>query len=353
MSRISRLVVAPVATALALSLAACSSGGDDSGGTDSASPTSAGGDATTIPDTASPGTTTAPTAEPTTTLPAVPWRDDAAAAVAEVLGATAGEGNEIEIAQRWFGLPVAVAVPDDSVLSVALMRATANDSGALDARWEVHFASASGAAAEMEAAVLAGLSDPRFAQGMRVVSQLDDGEFVTLNYSVTDAGAAEGWTSLSVSVGPETDIDGPTGRQRVAVSIERSVGSLADLGLPSLLTSWVAQFPPLPDGTKFSELEADLTNLSTQGIWITSRATAPTDRYPALVEYYSKDWSSGDLEYGQSATPTDLSGSDYFTAGSFPKLAGYTIAVITTRSLSNPDEPARVEYQVRLENPAG
>lgn len=336
-----------------LSLAACSSGGGEGGGTDSVAPTSAPGDATTTPNPSAPDTTPAPTAGPTTTLSAVPWRDDAAAAVGEVLGATAGEGNEMEIAQRWFGLPIAVAVPDDAALSVAFVRATANDTGTVDARWEIHFASASGSAADMEAAVVAGLSDPRFAQGVRVVSQLDDGEFVTLNYSVTDVGNDEGWTGLSVSVGPETNIDGPTGRQRVAVSVERSVASLADLGLPSLLTSWVAQFPPLPDGTKFSELDVDLTNLSKQGIWITSRATAPSDRYPALVEYYSKDWTSGDLEYGQSATPADLAGSDYFTAGSFPRLAGYTISVITTRALDNPDEPALVEYQVRLEKPVG
>ena len=353
MSRFSRSVVAPVGVAVLLSVAvACSSGGDDSGGGDSLAPTTVAADATTTVDTAAPDTSTAATDAPTT-VPATPWRDDAATALSEVLGATQGTGNELEIAQRWFALPVAVAVPDDAVLSGALVRATVNDDGTVRIRWDVRFASATAAAADMEAAVTSGFSDPRFAAGVRVVSQLDDGEFVTLNYTTTEAGVAEGWDTLSFSVGPETDIDGPTGKQRLAVNAERTAATLADLDLPSFLTAWVAQFPPLPDGAKFFELEADLVDLSTRGIWITSRATAPADRYASLVEYYSKDWTSGDLEYGQSSVPTDLATNDYFTAGSFPKLAGYGVWVTTTRSLSNPDEPARVEYQVRLEEPAG
>ena len=353
MSRIPRLVVAPVGLAVLFSLAAaCSSGGDDSGGGDSLAPTSSSADATTTVETSAPDTSTAPTDAPTT-LPTTAWRDDAALALADVLGATQGTGNEVEIAQRWFALPVTVAVPDDAVLTGLYFRATVNEAGALDVRWDVRFSSPTATAPDMEAAAAASFSDPRFEAGVRVVSQLDDGEFVTLNYPATDAGAAEGWGTLTFSVGPETDIDGPTGKQRLVVNAERTVATTFDLGLPSFLTSWVAQFPPLPDGAKFYELEADLVDLSTRGVWITSRATAPSDRYASLVEYYAKDWTSGDLEYGASSVPTDLATNDYFTAGSSPKLAGYGVWVTTTRSLSNPDEPARVEYQVRLEEQAG
>lgn len=344
------LVVPAVAAGLLLG---CSSGGDSAKDGDTELPTSSSDASDTTPgsDTSSvsvPADSGVPTTA-STTVPATPWREDAATALTEVLGAMEGTGDEVGIAQRWFALPVTPPIPADAALSGAYLRASLDADGAIEVRWDVRFATATATAAEIEAAVVSGFADPRFVAGVRVVSDLDDGEFVTLNYPTTDEGLAAGWQTLSFSIGPETDIDGPTGKQRLVVNASRTVSSLADLGLPGFLTAWVEQFPPLPDGVTFAELEADLVNLSTRGIWITSRATTPSDRYPSLIDYFSKDWSSGDLQYGSSPTPGDIATNDYFTAGSSPTLAGYTAWVTTTRSLDNPDEPARVEYQVRVE----
>jgi len=345
--------VAVLACVIGLVATACG-GGDSSDPQPSSSavPTTSVSDDSAPPDTAVADTvaTVIPTST-STTMPVTPWREDVPRLLADVFGAPDGSGAAVAAATKWFGLPVGPSTPDDAVLADAYLVAKRNADGGFDVRWEFAFASATGVPDSMEQAIVSSFSDPRFEPGARVTSTLDAGTFVTLNYAPSEAGVAEGWTGLSFGIGPETNLDGPTGRQNVEVRLERTVATIADLELPTVLTSWIDQFPPNPDGTELVHFGVDLVDLTTDGVWLDVRFSAPSERFGDLVAYYSRDWSAGDLEYGPSMSPGDLATLDYFVAGSFMKFAGHTALVTVTRSLDAPAEPAIVQYEVRIDEP--
>lgn len=334
---------------LALSSLALVSCGGKSSTTTTVIPTPTDAGATTVV----PSTTQAApasTAGSTTTGPPVPWKDLAQPAVAQVSGAVDGTVPPMQIAHGYFSLPVEVAIPDDARLSGAYLRVEQTDTG-LAARWDLRFSSAQ-AAEVMESAAKQSFSDARFVEGVRVVSELKDGNYVTLNYPATAEGESAGWGLMNVTIGPQVGADGPTGRTEMIVAVERTVAGIGELGLTPFLTAWESEMPPLREGAAFAEFTADLTRLQTNGVWLEYTYHAPSSAFEALVKYYAQDLSAGDLVLEDSSEPGDLTTTEYYSAGFFPTLAGFTVDVTVERTLSDPAQPAVVRYRVRVEPPA-
>lgn len=338
--------------ALALSssvLVAC--GGKSPNSTTSTS-TEAPTSSAPAPDTNAPAITEAPITESTvavgvTTAPML-WKQAAQDVLGAVPGVMAGTQAPLPFARTYFSLPVEVTPPDDARLSGAYLRVDKADDG-IDARWDVRFTSAQSADA-VETSTKAAFSDARFAEGVRVVSELKTGSYVTLNYPATAEGEAAGWGLLNITVGPETDRDNaPTGRTEITVTVERRVAALADLGLSEFLIGWERQMPPLPDGVQFAGFAADLTKLQTYGVWLEFSYHAASSAFEGLVSYYAQDLSSGDLKVGEGSALTDLSDTEYFSAGFFPTLADFTVDMTVERTLSDANQPAVVRYRVRVE----
>jgi len=275
------------------------------------------------------------------------WKQLAHSALKSVPGVMAGTESPVAFAQEYFSLPVDVAPPADARLSGAYLRVDQTDAG-IAARWDIRFTSDQSADA-VEAAAKAAFSDERFSEGVRVVSQLKNGDYVTLNYPATPVGETDGWGLLNLTIGPEADLDGPTGRTEFMVIVERTVPALADLALSQFLTAWEAQMPALPDGVVFAGFNADLTKLQTNGLWLEFTYHSASSAFEQLVSYYAQDRSFGDLVMGAGSAMSDLSTTEYFTAGFFPKLADFTVDMTVERTLADAAAPVVVRYRVRVE----
>ena len=290
---------------------------------------------------------TTPAPATTATAPVDPWSDTAATDLAAVLAAADGSGGAVDVMERLFGNPIAVPVPSGAALTTATVGAKRVD-GAWEVSWQFAVASAS-SAAELEAALVEGFVDDRFEVGVRVESTLDAGVFVTQNYPATAAADADGWSTLALTVGPETDFGAATGRNEVSVSVERTLPT-DDPGLDWFVQGWLAEMP-VADGLQLMMVSADLVGLSTTGVWLDAEyapvADGPT--FEELVEFYAQDFVEGALSIESSSMPTDLSTTDRFSAGFFPTLAGYTLFLNVERDLAAPTEPPVVLFNVRME----
>lgn len=307
--------------------------------------------AATEPAATEPAVTEPAVTEPTSTVPADPWSATADTNLAAIADSFRSGAGTADVFDRLFAAPVDVPLPDDAAISTALVVATATDTG-WDVSWTLRAATLT-TPAELEAAVTAGFSDERFEPGVRVVSTLDSGEFVTLNNPATDAGIAEGWETLAIVVGPETDFDGATGRNEIEISVTRAVtddeAAMRDV-LGPFLTTWILEMPPLPDGLELTEVRGDFVDLSdVPGVWLDATWRAEPAAFEDLVTYYAQDLSSGALVLEAATLPDDLSVLDRFVAGFFPTLAGHDVWLTVERDLSLPDDPVQVGYEVRLE----
>lgn len=340
-------------TAALLTAAGC--GGDESGGS-RAAPGSAPASESTV---AAPSESTEPvttvaltTVAPTTAAPAPdPWSDTAADDLGAVLAAADGSGDVVDVIERLFGNPIDVPLPADGALTVALVTAErVGDTWELS--WQFTVASPA-SPAELQAAAIEGFVDDRFEVGVLVTSTLDSGVFVTQNYPATEAADADGWATLSITIGPETDFGTATGRNHVAVSAERTIpveGMADDPGLTWFVQGWLAEMP-VADGLQLVKVRADLVSMSTTGVWLDAQY-APDDGAPTfdeLVAFYAQEFVDGALSIDASSPPTDLSATDRFSAGFFPTLAGYDLFLNVERDLAKPAEPPVVLFNVRTE----
>jgi hypothetical protein len=346
----------PTLSRLALAaalLVAAGCGGSESGGATTVPKT----DSTVSETSAAPSTeASAPvdtvastTVAPTTVAPAPtdPWSDNAATDLAAVLAAADGSGDAAEVMERLFGNPIAAPLPADAALTTATVKAERVD-GTWEISWQFAVASAL-SAADLEVAVAQGFNDDRFEVGVRVESTLDSGVFVTQNYPATAEADADGWSTLAITVGPETDFGTATGRNEVEVSIERTLAA-DDPQLAWFVQGWLAEMP-VADGLELIEVTGDLVALSTTGVWL-SAVYAPVDdtaTFEGLVEFYSQEFIDGALSIDASTPPTDLSATDRFNAGFFPTLAGYDLFLVVTRDLADPSVAPTVSMEVRME----
>jgi len=358
-TRTPRPALARVALAAAL-LTAAGCGGDESGSSTAPGSAPASESTAAAPSgSAEPATTLAlttvalSTVAPTTAAPAPadPWSDTAADDLGAVLAAADGSGDVVDVIERLFGNPIDVPLPADAALTVALVTAER-----VDDTWELswQFTVASLASpAELQAAAIEGFADDRFEVGVLVTSTLDSGVFVTQNYPATEAADADGWATLSITIGPETDFGTATGRNHVAVSAERTIpveGMADDPGLAWFVQGWLAEMP-VADGLQLVKVRADLVSLSTTGVWLDAQY-APDDAaltFDELVAFYAQEFVDGALSIDASSPPADLSATDRFSAGFFPTLAGYDLFLNVERDLAKPAEPPVVLFNVRTE----
>jgi len=345
--------------ATGLLAAACGSGGSDGG---SSAPTTApaANESTPSTDTDGPADTddTADTAEatdttdgsgtgepPRTSVPEQPWSDIAPVALAALQSAQLGGSDVGELFTGLFGQPAEIPWPSDAVVSGVRVSKDRNDDGTAAIDWRFTVATAM-SPADLEVLAVEGFADGRWEPGARVESTLDSGVFVTLNYPATTAADAEGWGTLAITVGPETEFGSATGRNEMEVSVELQLPSIDHAGPTWFFNGWLAELP-LPEGATLVLLDANTVDT---GVWLSAEYTAPADQFDALVQFYAQDHTSGALELDATSLPDDLSALDYFTAGFFPTLAGFTIFATVERDFTQPDADVIVRLSVRVES---
>lgn len=328
--------------AAAVLLAACGGGGSSAPASTAVATAVADGSATTAAPQTSVATTQAPTTlAPTTTVAHDPWSATAADDLAALLAAREGTGTT-DVFHALFDVPVEIVWPADAAATNTSLDLQLTDDGIWSMRQVL-------AAATMETpealeAALGGFADPRFDFASRVVSTLESGVWVNLNYAGSAAGEADGWDFMSISIGPETSFGSATGRNEVSLTVERLLPEYpADL--PWFLVGWVDEMP-LADGLQPVQVGAMATDT---GIWLDADFTAPADQFETLVEFYAQDHSEGALDLSDSSMPDDLTTLDRFVAGFFPTLAGYVIWVTVERDLADPAAGVTVALEVRVE----
>ena len=338
---------------LAGALAAAGCGGDDGAGTAAPTTTAAGSDQSAAPPvtdvitTDVPATAAPSTVAPTTTeaAPAELWSATAADELVALQAAQSGSGDVADTLTRLFAQPGAVPWPTDAVLTEVWVTSNPLDDGSWVTDYRYTVASAM-TPVDLETLAVEAFADGRWEPGLRVESTLESGVFVTLNHPATADAAAEGWGSMAITVGPETDFGTATGRNEMEFSVERTVASADALELTWFMEGWVAEMP-VAEGLELVYLDA--TDADT-GVWMAAEFTAPADQFEALVQFYAQDHTGGALVLDSSSPPEDLSALDYFTAGFFPTLAGYDIFVTVERDLADPAAPVRVGLSVRVES---
>ena len=323
-------------------LAGCGGGGSSSATTAVATSTPGDTATTAAPAASDPTATEAPTTlAPTTTVPHDPWSVTAADDLAALLAAREGTGT-VDVFRDLFGLPVEIEWPADAALTDTMV----DVQPAGDGTWSVRLSLAAATMETPEAleATLSGFADERFAFASRVVSTLDSGVWVNLNYSGSAAGEADGWDYLAISIGPETSFGSGTGRNEVTLIVERLLPAYpADLAW--FLVGWIDEMP-VAEGLEQSTISAFSTD---RGVWLETEFTAPADQFEDLVAFYAQDHSGGALDLSDSSMPDDLSTIDRLVAGFFPTLAGYVIWVTVERDLADPDAGVTVALEVRVE----
>ena len=250
---------------------------------------------------------------------------------------------------KLFAWPFEVPMPDDSRVSYALV-----DVSPYEAEWYHRFALhvVSDASIDDARAVVEGYQNDLFDAGVMVESNLTDGDFFTYNFEATDVAEAAGWYSFSITVGPETNIDGATGRTEVEFSLERYVASVSDLDVAFFLRGWMAE-APLNDSLEFSEILANWSNLTEGGpnsLDVEITFTADQTRWVELIEYFGKDWVQDGLVMEGPIVPTDPDATDYVTLTTFSTMGVHDFDLVLERDTSDPTLPMKVRYGVDVDS---
>lgn len=251
---------------------------------------------------------------------------------------------------RLFAWPFEVPMPDDARMSYAVV-----DVYRADPEWTERFDLyvITDLSVDDARALVADYENDLFSSGVLVESQLTDGNFFRYNFEVTESGEAEGWYSFSIGVGPDTNVDGPTGLTELNFSLERYVPTVADLEVPSFLRSWVAE-APLDADLEFSEIYANWSRLYEGGpnaIDIEMKFEADQSRWAELLNFYGgQDWVQDGLVMENSYLPSDPTVADYVPVASFATLGVHDFDLILERDPADPAAPMKVRYGVSVGN---
>ena len=352
-----RLTVSVAALVL---LAACGGGGesDSAPATDTPDVVTTEAPLEESASTDAPVVTEAPVSEPTsggTAFEIVTAREDQL--WSEVVDGTYADfdtmsGADVlnEAWQRLFAWPFEVPMPEDSRQSYVVV-----DIAPYEAQWGADFSLnvVSSVSVDDARALVADYQNDLFATGLMIESNLDDGDFFTYNFDVTESGEAEGWNSFSITVGPETNLDGPTGLTEVEFSLDRYVDDIAELEIPFFLRGWMAE-SPLDEALEFTGVYAMWSVLYEGGpntIDIDVKFEADQSRWAELLDYYGgQDWVQDGLVMESSYVPDDPSAADYVPVASFATLGVHDFDLILERDLADSSSPMRVHYGVSVGN---
>lgn len=252
--------------------------------------------------------------------------------------------------QRLFAWPFEVPMPEDSRQSYVVV-----DISPYDAEWGERFALnvVSSVSVDEARALVADYQNDLFTTGVMIESNLDDGDFFTYNFEATDDAEADGWYSFSITVGPETGIDGPTGLTEIDYSLERYAPDLATLGIPFFLRGWMAE-APLDETLEFTGIYASWSDLFEGGpntIDVDVRFEADQSRWAELLDYYGgRDWVQDGLVMESSYVPDDPSIADYVPLASFATLGVHGFDLTLERDLADSSVPMSITYGVSVGN---
>lgn len=299
---------------------------------------------TQAPESTAPGTT-AP-APSTSAAPGEPWSTTADAEWAITKAAFTTEGGVSDVFGRQFEVPVALPLPDDALLSYARYSAVKGFDGGYEQSWSA-WSTTAGAAADVEKAFAEAFSSDLFAPGTRVESEFGDFKMVTLNYQPTDAGTADGWSSMSVTIGPGNDGFTATGRTDLKVELSRVVGEWPSL--PPFVGGWLQEVP-VAEGVEPAELSVEASTQPFERVWMNMRYEAPQDAFPAIVSYYGEAHSAGALVWEQSEMPEGIDDLEYFETTGANSLAGRPLTLSVDRYTEDTSYPANVNLGLKLQD---
>ena len=311
--------------------------------------TSAAPETTSAPQTTSaPETTmtTTPAAPSTSGGPAEAWSSTVEAEWAVTKAAFTTEGGVGDVFGRQFEVPVAIPLPDDALLSYARYSAVKGFDSGYELSWSA-WSTTAGAPADVEKAFADGFSSDLFAPGTRVENEFGDFKMVTLNFQPTDAGTADGWTSMSVTIGPENDGSTATGRTDLKVEVSRMVAEWPSL--PAFVGGWLAEVP-VADGIEPAELSVEASTQPFERVWMSMRYEAPQEGFPAIVSYYGEDHTAGALEWPASPAPDGIDELEYFEAAGPLGLGGRPITLAVDRYTEDTSYPANVNLGLKLQD---
>ena len=258
----------------------------------------------------------------------------------------------VEINAAWaklFAWPFVVPMPDDSRVSDALLDISPNED-----QWYEQYALqvVSDLSVDDARAVVADYQNDAFTTGVMVESNLTDGDFFTYNFEATPDAEAAGWYSFSITVGPETNIDGATGRTEVEFSLDRYVTALSDLDVAFFVRGWMAE-APLNDSLQLSEIYVNWSDLIEGGpnrMNIEVTFTADQSRWVELIDYFGKDWVQDGLVLENPIVPTDPNGTDYVTLAASVPLGSHEFDLVLERDTSDTTLPMKIRYAVDVDN---
>lgn len=328
-------------------VSACGGGG----GGDTASTDVASTDQVT--DVSSPSTEAPAVTEPVTSMSAFDYitqREDPL--WSDLVDATYADFDNISgsvaINAAWaklFAWPFVVPIPDDAKVSYALV-----DVSPYEAEWYQRFALhvVSDLSVDDARALVAEYQNDFFTTGVMVESNLTDGDFFTYNFEATADAEAAGWYSFSITVGPETNMDGATGRTEVEFSLDRYVAAVSDLDVAFFLRGWMAE-APLDDSLEFESVSATWSNLIEGGpntVDVEVILTTDQSRWAEVMAYFGKDWVQDGLVMESPYVPDDPNSTDYVPLASFATMGSHAFDLILERDTSDPTLPMKVRYGV-------
>jgi hypothetical protein len=325
-------------------------GGDDekiTAGTDTTAVDTTLVDTTAVPDTTPPETTVPVTAAPTTTGgPTEAWSAtvDAEWDITKSAFTTAGGVNDVF--SRQFAVPVALPLPDDALLSYARFSAVKGFDGGYEESWSA-WSTTAAAPADAEKAFAEAFSSDLFTPGTRVESEFGDFKMVTLNYQPTDAGTADGWSSMSVTVGPENDGFNATGRTDLKVELSRVVNEWP--ALSPFVGGWLEEVP-VAEGIEPAELSVEASTQPFERVWMSMRYEAPQDAFPSIISFYGEEHSAGALVWEASTMPEGIDDLEYFETTGQNSLGGRPLTLSVDRYTEDTSYPANVNLGLKLQD---
>ncbi len=318
----------------------------------------AGTETTGVPETTAAPETTATTVAPETTMttstpapstsggPAEAWSASADAEWAITKAAFTSAGGVQDVFSRQFGVPVALPLPDDALLSYARFSAVKGFDGGYEQSWSA-WSTTAGSPADVEKAFAEAFSSDLFAPGTRVENEFGDFKMVSLNYQPTDAGTADGWTSMSVTIGPENDGFTATGRTDLKVEISRMVGEWP--ALTPFVGGWLDEVP-VADGIEPAELSVEASTQPFERVWMNMRYEAPQDAFPGIISFYGEEHSTGGLVWEASAMPEGINDVEYFETTGPNSLGGRPLTLSVDRYTEDTSYPANVNLGLKLQD---
>jgi hypothetical protein len=264
------------------------------------------------------------------------------------LAQTAG-GDTIDVATRMFGQPFDVPLPEDVMFFSGAQWITKSDDGTWNSWSQIDYATMVGVEV-LEAAVNSDFKDPNYVPGVRVESIVGDGvKIVSLNFPATEDASAQGWETMTISIGPELDGLDPTGRNAITVRWEQNVETLNEISVTPFLRGWLSELP-IPEDVDVAEFHASTYNLSTITLDIEANFTTSADRFDELAEFFAEERISGALVLEGYTLPPDMSIINELDFGFFPMLADNDLTVEITRDLDNSSAPMNIRLGVSFDD---